>query len=66
MKRPPEYVEYICLSCGVQGLAKVKTNEYLSVKNGRTFLCPKCAGKALCVERRTVFHIPAAANASKG
>ncbi len=60
MERPLRCVEYICLSCGAQGLAELQENESGSGENGRSFECPKCGGAALSIERRTVFDLPAA------
>lgn len=55
MEKPPRVLEYLCLSCGAQGLAEVR--EDAAGISGREewfdwrFRCPKCGGVVLCLDR---------------
>jgi len=59
VRRPPRTIEYICLSCGAQGLAQVDGDdaETKNERGGLTLRCPKCGKCALCLERETASQV---------
>ncbi|MGI6163874.1 MAG: hypothetical protein ACOYEQ_08130 [Bacillota bacterium] len=59
MERPPRMVEYICLTCGAQGLVQVESleTEDQDTRGGFLLKCPKCDAGAFCLEREAVSYV---------
>jgi len=57
VERPPRSVEYICLSCGVQGLMSFPDGEEIETQGDSSLICPKCGGTVLCIEREVAFSV---------
>jgi len=59
VERPPRTVEYICLSCGSQGLTHLEDDdsEERNRKGGPFLRCPKCGKTALYLEREAAESI---------
>jgi DNA-directed RNA polymerase subunit RPC12/RpoP len=57
VERPPRSVEYICLSCGVQGLMPLPKYEEAEMQGDNSLICPKCGGSVLCIEREVALCV---------
>ena len=55
VERPPRTVEYICLSCGAQGLTHIdeEDSDERNKTGGPLLRCPKCGKQAMYLERET-------------
>jgi len=59
VKRPPRMVEYICLTCGAQGLVQMQCSESEDgdARGGYILRCPKCDAGAFFLERKAASDI---------
>lgn len=58
MERPPRMVEYICLTCGAQGLVQIEcVKSEDGIRGGFLLRCPKCYANAVCLEREAASNV---------
>ncbi len=65
MERPPRMVEYICLTCGAQGLVQIECFEPEDhyTRGGFLLRCPKCDADAFFLQREAAFDVLTHVNA---